>query len=248
VVGDFFAGVGLFLRGVRLYGRSPRSMVLGVLPALITFALLLAGFVWLLFRADNIAEWFTSNTILRILIAFAVIGLWVVLSVVLFAALTLLIGQPFYEAISKHVEDEVGGLPGGIDIPFWRTLPRAVVESIRLLGMTASIAVVVFLVGLVPVFGQVAGGILGALLGGWGLAVELTSVPFERRGLKLRDRRRMLHSKRSMSLGFGVAAFVCFLTGIGAVLLMPAAIAGATLLSRRLFDQPVEVRSAAPIR
>jgi CysZ protein len=42
-----------------------------------------------------------------------------------------------------------------------------------------------------------------------------------------------------MALGFGVATFVCFLIPVvGAVLVMPAAVAGATLLSRRLFGLP----------
>jgi CysZ protein len=31
---------------------------------------------------------------------------------------------------------------------------------------------------------------------------------------------------------------MCFLSPLGAVLVMPAAVAGATLLSRRLFNQP----------
>ena len=35
-----------------------------------------------------------------------------------------------------------------------------------------------------------------------------------------------------MALGFGVAVFLCFLIPLGAILVMPAAVAGATLLSR----------------
>jgi CysZ protein len=50
----------------------------------------------------------------------------------------------------------------------------------------------------------------------------------------------MLRSRRPMALGFGVATFVCFLIPGGAILIMPAAVAGATVLSRRLFNLPVD--------
>jgi len=63
-------------------------------------------------------------------------------------------------------------------------------------------------------------------------------VPFERRGLRLRDRRAALRRRRSMTLGFGVATFLCFLVPLGAVLVMPAAVAGATLMSRRVLGEP----------
>ena len=87
-------------------------------------------------------------------------------------------------------------------------------------------------------FGAVTTPVLGATLGGWVLALELTGVPFERRGLRYRDRKRMLKRRRPMAIGFGAATFVCFLIPLGAVLVMPAAVAGATLLSRRLFGLP----------
>ena len=69
--------------------------------------------------------------------------------------------------------------------------------------------------------------------------VELTSVPFQRRGQRLRQRREVLKRHRAQSLGFGVAVFCSFLIPLGAILLMPAAIAGATLLSRQLSGHPI---------
>jgi CysZ protein len=246
--GDFFAGAGFLMRGLGMYARNPGLMFLGLLPALITFALLVAAFVAVLFFADDAARWMTPyadgwdsglRETARALITVAIVGVLAVLSIVLFTALTLLIGQPFYEAISKKVEDQLGGVPGGdINVSFWRTLPRTIGDNLRLIVRAAFFAVMLFALGLVPVVGQVTAAVLGALVGGTLLAVELTSVPFERRGLRLRDRRRMLRERRALSTGFGVATFVCFLIPLGAVVMMPAAVAGATLLSRRLFGLP----------
>jgi CysZ protein len=41
-----------------------------------------------------------------------------------------------------------------------------------------------------------------------------------------------------LALGFGVAVFCCFLIPLGAVFVMPAAVAGGTLLARRVLGQP----------
>jgi CysZ protein len=49
----------------------------------------------------------------------------------------------------------------------------------------------------------------------------------------------VLARNRAQTLGFGVAVFCAFLIPLGAILLMPAAIAGATLLSRQVMGQPI---------
>ena len=51
--------------------------------------------------------------------------------------------------------------------------------------------------------------------------------------------RRALRRNRWLALGFGVSVFVGFVIPLGAVLLMPAAVIGATLLTRYLYGLPV---------
>lgn len=243
----FFTGISFLLRGIGMYARSPRLMLLGLIPALIAFIALVGAFVAMVYVVGDLVTWATPfaddwSTPLRdsarLLAMLGVAAMWVVLSFLAYVALTLLIGQPFYEAISKRVEDQLGGVPGEVNVSFWRSLPRTVVDSIRLALLAAFLGIGVFLLGLIPVVGEITTPILGALIGGWVLTVELTSVPFERRGLRYRDRKRALRGRRSMALGFGAATFITFLIPLGAVFMMPAAVAGATLLSRRLFNQP----------
>jgi CysZ protein len=250
VVSEFFAGIGLMLRGLSMVMRSPRLWLLGLLPAVVTFLLLGAGFVALVMYDGQIATFLTPfaehwngafRETLHAVVQIALLGAWILLSVLLYTALTLIIGQPFYEAIAKRIDDSLGGLRNERDVSFWRQLPRSIVESARLLFLTAMKGLLVFAVTLIPVAGQVAGPVLGAFVGGWAIALELTSVPFERRGLVLRHRRALLGSRRALSLGFGVAAFICLLIPGVDILLMPGAVAGATLLSRRVFGDPVRV-------
>jgi CysZ protein len=246
---DFLRGVSFLARGVGMYARSPRLMLLGLIPAIIAALLLLGAFVVLLAFVDDISStvtWFaddwstgTRRTV-RIVAGIAVGGAFLVISVVAYAGLTLVIGEPFYEAISRDVENRLGGVPNEVDIPFWRNLPRSIGDSLRLVGLTIVCGIPLFIAGFIPLIGETVVPVIGALVAGWFLTHELVSVPFERRGLRLADRRRMLRGRRALALGFGTASFLCFLIPfVGAVLLMPAAVAGATLLSRDLFGMSV---------
>jgi CysZ protein len=79
--------------------------------------------------------------------------------------------------------------------------------------------------------------ILGALHGGRLLTTELTGYAFEARGRPLADRRRALRARRVRSTAFGAATYLLFLVPFAAVVVMPAAVAGATLLAREVLGE-----------
>jgi CysZ protein len=244
---DFFVGIGMLARGIGMYARTPRLMLLGLIPALLSAVLLVGALVALIYYVGDLATLLTPfaahwspawRDAAHAVAAIAIIGAGLLLTLVTYTAVTLLIGEPFFEAISKRVEDRLGGVPNEVDPRFWQTLPRGVVEGVRTLVTSALVAVPMFLIGLVPVAGEALDLVLGTVVGGWFLARELLAIPFERRGLRLRHRIAMMRQWRGLCLGFGMATFVCFLIPLGAVLLMPAAVAGSTLVTRRMFGLP----------
>ena len=247
---QFLTGMSLLGRGVGLCLRRPRLLGLGLVPALIAGALYVALLVALVLFVDDLAArvtWFADDwstgvrDAVRVVAGAGVVGLAGLLGVLTFTAVTLLIGDPFYEKISELVEGGFGGVPDAVEMVWWRSLRRSLVDSVRLIGLSVLIGVPLFVAGFVPVVGQTVVPVLAATVAGWILAVELTGVPFQRRGRRLADRRRVLRGHRPMALGFGVAVFLCFLVPLGAVLLMPAAVAGGTLLSRRALGLPIDV-------
>jgi CysZ protein len=244
-VRQFLTGAGLLGRGLGLVLRSPRLLALGLLPALIAgvlYAVALGVLIDFLPRLSAGATWFADGwaagwrDLIRVLAGIGVAGVAVLLGILTFTAVTLLIGDPFYERISELVEDQFGGVPDAVEVGFWRSLARSLVDSVRLIGLSILVGIPLFLLGLLPFVGQTVIPVLGGAIGGWLLAVELTGVPFQRRGQRLRHRRKALRAQLPLTLGFGVAVFLCFLLPLGAILLMPAAIAGATLLSRKVLS------------
>ncbi|BFU42085.1 EI24 domain-containing protein [Krasilnikovia sp. MM14-A1004] len=252
-VREFLLGAALLPRGLGLCLRNPRLLVLGLIPAVISGILYTSALIALLAFLPEVSRavtWFADDwdagwrDLVQVLAGVGVVGLSGLIGVLTFTAVTLLIGDPFYETISGLVEQRFGGVPDEVEVPWWRSLGRSLVDSLRLIALSVLLGIPLFLLGFLPFVGQTVVPVLGALVGGWLLAVELTGVPFQRRGRRLADRRAALRTNRPLALGFGAAVFVCFLLPLGAILLMPGAVAGAALLARRVLGLPIEAPPA----
>jgi len=244
---DFFVGMRLLGRGFGIVLSSPRLLVMGLVPGVIAAAVVLSGLAALVYYLDKVAAFVTpfaddwsadARNAVRLVASIGLLLGSVVLAALTFTVLTLTIGDPFYEAISKRVDDRFGGAPDVVDAPWYRTFRRNLVDSVRLLALTAGFSVVLFVTGFIPVVGQTVVPVLDATVGGWFMALEVTGIPFNRRAYRLRDRRRLLAANRALALGFGVPVFLLLLVPFGALFVMPGAVAGATLLTRRVLGQP----------
>ena len=246
---EFLRGVGDLGRGFRMWGTSPRLMLLGAVPALIVGAVWIALLVGLATSLDGVAGWLTGfaetwtepfRSAVRTVVGAAVLVLAVVVGALTFTAVVLTVGDPWYERISRTVEQRLGHAPPDRGEPFLRGVLRAARDGLALLLASLGVGLVAFLLGLIPVVGPVVGAAFGAAFGGWFLALELTGTPFDARGVALGERRRALGRSRARTLGFGVATWVLFLVPLGAVVAMPAAVGGATLLAPRSSETRAE--------
>jgi CysZ protein len=239
--GGFAAGAGSLLRGVRWAARNPRWWLFGLIPALVALVVYIVVLTVLAVKsgdlaglvtpfADGWAEW--ARDTLRVLIAILIVGAGAALAVVTFTALTLAVGEPFYEKLSEQVERDLGGLPVAPDVPLWRSVVRSLRDSLITLWYTLLLTLPLFVLGFVPVIGQTVVPVLGALVSGFFLTVELTSLALERRGLGRRERFALLRANKGLALGFGVPVFLIFLVPLVVVFAMPAAVAGAAILVR----------------
>lgn len=237
-------GVGMLVRGFGIVFRTPRLLLIGALPAILTTILLLTGLVALAVFVDDLVGWATPfadswsegwRSFLRIVLALAVFGGAVLVSVLFFAASTLLIGGPFYEKIAEHVDTMLDQAEGSVtgeaaEPPWWHEAG----DSVRVLVRSLLYALCLLVLGVIPLVGQFAAPVLAACMAGWLLTVELIGVAFSRRGLRLDDRRYALRKRRLLTLSFGVPAYLLCLVPLLAIIVMPAAVAGGTLLAREV--------------
>jgi CysZ protein len=248
-VKDFFAGVRYFGRGLGWVARRPGQWLFGLIPALIVLVLYAVALTFLgLYLTDlvNAASPFADHwssglrDASRVLMGILIFAAAVMISIVTFTGVTLVVGEPFYEGISGRVEESAGGLPPEADLPLWRQLSRGMGDAVIVGLITGLFAVLFFALGFLPAVGQTVVPVIAACVSGYFLTLELTSIALERRGLRRRERFALLRRNRALSVGFGASVFVVFLIPLGAVLAMPGAVAGGTLLAReRLADRGV---------
>jgi CysZ protein len=241
MIGEFFTGAGTLFRGFGMWKSHTHLMALGLIPAFIAWGILLISVIPLLIWLGPIADWMTPfadewtepwQSGLRFGVGAVIVIAALVLSAAVFTALTLTIGDPFYQRIWRGVERSLGEEPAG-KTGFWTTVG----EGIRLVMLGILIAVLTLVIGFIPAVGGVAASVLGIVLNGRLLARELASRAFDARGLSTLSRSETLGAGRARVIGFGVATQLCFLVPFGAIVTMPAAVAGSTLLARDLLQR-----------
>ncbi|MCW4457495.1 EI24 domain-containing protein [Microbacterium sp. MPKO10] len=251
MVRELWAGVTALGRGFGSWRTRPRLMALGLIPAGIAFVILAASLITFAAFLPTIVEWATPfaaswneavQVIVRIALGLVAFGAASVLAVLTFTALTLAIGDPFYERISRGVEEDLGGEIPDAEGGFW----RGIVDGLQLVALGVLAAVLMFLLGLIPIVGSIAAAVLGFIITARLLARELTSRTFETHGVPLGVRRKLLKRFRWRVLGFGIVTQLCFLIPLGAVAAMPAAVAGATMLGRDMLAAASQPPQAPP--
>ena len=154
--------------------------------------------------------------------------------VVMFFTFTLLaniIAAPFNGFLAEKVEVV---LRGRDDFPpfSWAELmammPRTIGREMRKLAYFLPRAIPLLILTFVPVLNLVAAP-LWILFGIWMMAVQYIDYPADNNKLGWNEMLAWLREKRWQSLGFGGAVYLALLIPFVNILVMPAAVAGATL-------------------
>jgi CysZ protein len=254
---DLGAGFGYLVKGQRWVARNGRQYGFGLLPGLITLVLYLGVLVCLAVWGDDLVSWATPfaddwsspwSGLFRGFLTAVLFALALLLAVLTFTAVTLLVGQPFYEALSERVDRSVSpdGTTPTSDLPLAREMWISARDSLRVLVRATLWGVLLFALGFLPVLGQTVVPVVGFFVTGFFLTQELTAVALQRRGVELRARLALLRARRSLAWGFGAPLAAAFTVPLVSVFLMPGAVAGATLLARDLLGEETAPEGTAP--
>ncbi|MCJ1677483.1 EI24 domain-containing protein [Streptomyces sp. APSN-46.1] len=240
---DLAGGFGYLLAGQRWVFRHGRWLGFGLLPGLVSLALYAGALIGLGYGADDLTAWATPFAddwsapwlgLFRGFLTGLVFCLGLFLAVITFTAVTLLIGQPFYESLSEQVDRTEGGAVPESGLSLGRELWISARDSVKVLGRVVLYGILLFALGFIPVIGQTVIPVIGFCVSGYFLTQELTAVALQRRKIDLSERLVLLRTRRMLVLGFGVPLVLSFLVPLVAVFLMPGAVAGATLMARDL--------------
>ena len=242
-------GLGDIGRGFSFLNQHPRLWGWVIAPAIVTL-LVLAGLVVLVMKiargiVDKVTGWLPD--------AIAGVGEWVVWAIVLvalvagallvFVSIVGVIAGPFNELLSEAVEEKVTGKAGPpfSIAAFVQSAVRGLGHGIRRVVVAIFGAVLLFVLGFVPVIGTIAGILLGGYFAARGAAYDCYDSILSRREMSYDAKISYLAQRRyrTLGLGAGVAGmlFVPFLNlvalGVGSTGATLAALAEAAEAQQR---------------
>lgn len=148
-----------------------------------------------------------------------------------FTVVANIIAAPFNGFLSEKVEAVVRGVDDSPDFS-WAELvamvPRTLAREARKLGYMLPRMLGLFILSFIPVANIIAAP-LWLLFGVWMMAIQYIDYPADNHKLGWNEMLGWLKSKRWQSLSFGGIVYVALLIPVVNLLMMPAAVAGATL-------------------
>lgn len=236
------AGAQLFFDGVRL-ASDRRLLRYTWVPVLIAGAIVGAGLTFAFGYVTDLSNYLVAMLpswldFLGLVLAPLLYLLGLLVGAWLLGLLAVLLSSPFLGDLSIEVE-RLKYPDAPVHPPdFWRGVVTALRREARKLAYHLPRLLVVFILTLIPGVNAFA-PFIWFLFGAWTMAVQFADYPAENRGLPFAHTLMRLRSKRTTALGFGACATLALAIPLVNFLLIPAAVAGGTLLWHQLHaEQP----------
>lgn len=213
--------------GLRLFVLLPLAINLVLFVGLIY----LAGHqfsLWVDTLMPSLPEWLSFLSYILWPLFVVLVALMVFFT---FTMLANIIAAPFNGFLAEKVEVVVRGTD---DFPAfsWGELiamiPRTLSREMRKLGYFLPRAIGLFILSFIPVVNIVAAP-LWLLFGVWMMAIQYIDYPADNHKLGWNEMLAWLRQKRWQSMSFGGIVYLVLLIPVVNILMMPAAVAGATL-------------------
>ena len=216
----------IFKPGIRLYVVIPLLLNISLFSVVIWLGFTELGRVidWLVAQLPDWLDWLSwlFTALLALIVALAVFFT--------FSIVANLVGAPFNgllaEAVYKHL---TGELPRGEEIAFWKNFGPAIKNELikmRYILLWSLIGLGTLIIPVVNIIGPV----IWFLISAWLLALEYMDYPMANHQIEFPAQRDRLQRRKWTVLSFGSGVSLATLTPFANFLVMPAAVAAATLI------------------
>ncbi|MCZ7582506.1 MAG: EI24 domain-containing protein [Deltaproteobacteria bacterium] len=156
----------------------------------------------------------------------------------------MILAGPFLDVLSQKVDEiRLGRDPVPSGGSLVEDILRSLAGQVRKIVLFLLIQGLLLLVYLIPVIGQIAGAPLQAGVTFFFLAWEFWDFPMERRKMNFRAKREFLLRHKAQALSFGAVCFLYMLVPVLNFIMMPASVAGATVLVSDLLGESSGARA-----
>ena len=234
MTGRLGSGFGYLFTGFELISR-PQIRPYVIIPLLINiviFSLLIAltvsqFFDWIEAVMDWLPDWLSF---LRWIVWPLVVSLLLTVVMYTFSIVANFIASPFNGLLAEKAEE----LLTGNEVPGYETItqallsfPQSILRELAKLLYYLPRALLVLIASFIPLI-NTAAPVLWFLLGAWMMAIQYVDYPMDNHRRRFGDVKRAVASQRLMSTGFGSAVMLGTMIPFVNLIIMPAAVCGAT--------------------
>ncbi|GGC64284.1 sulfate transporter CysZ [Marinobacter halophilus] len=234
--GNFLRGLGYLGEGFRLI-RQPGLRLFVIIPLVlnvILFGLLfyyLAGLFsamiatamgwlpdWAWLQSLDWLFWLLYGVVILLMLAYG------------FVILANLIGSPFYGYLAELTEKHLTGQEVVSDAGWMGLLkdtPRMLWREVQKIAYYLPRALGLFILGILPVVNLVA-AVLWILFNGWMMALQYVDYPADNHKVSFGRLRKDLAASRLSAMGFGLPVALAAMVPVLNLIVVPAAVCGAT--------------------
>lgn len=233
---DFSDGFSYFFKGLMLLNK-PGIRIFVIIPLLINILIFssvfgVAGYYFtegLDYLLSKLPEWL-SFLYWVIMPMFASAVLFIVGYT--FNIVANIIGAPFNGFLAEKIEEQLRGNRPPEKMGFTELIaiiPHSIKRELDKLAYYLPRLLLLILLTLIPGLNILA-PFMWFVMGAWMLAIQYSDFPMDNNKISFAEMKRLLKQERLSSIGFGVAVAIALSTPVINFLVMPAAVAGATVM------------------
>jgi len=214
--------------------RQPGVRIYAVVPLLINLVLF-ASLIWFGYEqfsplVDYMMSWVPAIfNFLRWIIWIIISTFTAIFIFFTFTPIANIVAAPFNALLSEKIEIRLTGKTIGANSSFMKMARDSFLSQIRKLVYIISWSAVLLLISLIPLV-NFAAPFLWVIFGSWLLSLEYLDYPMGNHELNFTRQRQILAARKGLSLGFGSSVMVLTSIPLLNFIVMPVAVAGATVL------------------
>ena len=214
--------------------RQPGVRIYAVIPLLIN-TVLFASLIWFGYeRFSPLVDYMMSG--IPAIFNFLRWIIWIIISTFTaififftFTPIANIVAAPFNALLSEKIEIRLTGKTIGVNSSFMKMARDSFLSQIRKLVYIIFWSAVLLLISLIPLV-NFAAPFLWVIFGSWLLSLEYLDYPMGNHELNFTRQRQILAERKGLSLGFGSSVMVLTSIPLLNFIVMPVAVAGATVL------------------
>jgi len=223
-------------RGFRIM-RQPGVRIYAVMPLLIN-TVLFASLIWFGYEQFSpLVDYMMSG--IPAIFNFLRWIIWIIISTFTaififftFTPIANIVAAPFNALLSEKIEIRLTGKTIGVNSSFMKMARDSFLSQIRKLVYIIFWSAVLLLISLIPLV-NFAAPFLWVIFGSWLLSLEYLDYPMGNHELNFTRQREILAARKGLSLGYGSSVMVLTSIPLLNFIVMPVAVAGATVLRLR---------------